>query len=101
MDAILCGLETYPCPHTVLCQVAAQRSACASEVQARGEGQHTWIESAARRNSRAGADVQSQAKGSGLKSLYAPPRSLKCRRLPQSSCSDTIFLHQTAILSLR
>ena len=38
MDAILCGLETYPCPHTVLCKVAAQRRACASEVQVRGRG---------------------------------------------------------------
>jgi hypothetical protein len=41
-----------------------------------GEGQHTWIGSAARRSSGAGADVQSKAKGSGLKSLCASPRSL-------------------------
>jgi len=41
-----------------------------------GEGQHTWIGSDARRISRAGADVQSQAKGSEPKCLCAPTRSL-------------------------
>ena len=38
MDAILCGLETSPCPQTVLGKVAAQRRACAREVQVRGRG---------------------------------------------------------------
>jgi hypothetical protein len=38
MDAILCGLETSPCPHTVLCKVAAQRRALASSAQVRGRG---------------------------------------------------------------
>ena len=41
-----------------------------------GEGQHTWTRSDARRISRAGADVQSQAEGSGPKRRCAPPRSL-------------------------
>jgi hypothetical protein len=40
-----------------------------------GEGPHTWPRSAARRSSRAGADVQSKAEGSGPKSLWAPTRS--------------------------
>jgi hypothetical protein len=41
-----------------------------------GEGQHTCTGSDARRISRAGADVQSKAEGSGPKSLCAPTRSL-------------------------
>jgi hypothetical protein len=41
-----------------------------------GEGQHTCTGSNARHISRAGADVQSKAKGSGPKRLCAPPRSL-------------------------
>jgi hypothetical protein len=41
-----------------------------------GEGPHTCTGSDARRSSRAGADVQSKAKGSRPKSLGAPTRSL-------------------------
>jgi hypothetical protein len=41
-----------------------------------GEGQHTCTGSDARRISRAGADVQSKATGSGLKRLCALMRSL-------------------------
>jgi hypothetical protein len=35
---VLCGLETYPYPHTVLCKVAAERVSFASECQARERG---------------------------------------------------------------
>jgi hypothetical protein len=41
-----------------------------------GEGQHTYTGRDARRRSRAGADVQSKAEGSGPKRLCAPTRSL-------------------------
>jgi hypothetical protein len=35
---VLCGLETYPYPHTVLFKVAAERVSFASECQARVRG---------------------------------------------------------------
>jgi len=65
---VLCGLETYPYPHTVLGKVRAQRLAFASEGQVRGRGS-TPVPGATLAASRARADVQAQAKGSGLKSL--------------------------------
>lgn len=75
---VLCGLATYPCPHTVRGNVLAQRLAFASEGQGRGRGS-THGPGAPLAVLRAGADVQSPAKGSGRKSRCAPTRFLTPR----------------------
>ena len=36
--SVLCGLDTSRCPHPVLCKKAAERVACASELQVRVRG---------------------------------------------------------------
>ena len=59
-----------------------------------GEGQHAWTGSAARRISRAGADVQSQAKGAGPKSLCAPTRSLTQGDDQRTTCQAEPMLVQ-------
>ena len=72
----LYDLETSLYPRTVLGKEAAERQACASEAQARERGSTRQPDTTCAVYIRAGADVQSQAKGSGPKSLWAPPRSL-------------------------
>ena len=62
---VLCDLETYRCPHTVLLNREAARVPCASSLQARGRGstRHPCATIAACLG--AGAGVQSTAEGSG------------------------------------
>jgi hypothetical protein len=42
--SVLCGLETYRYPHTVLCKAAAERLSFASEVQVRVRGSTRYPE---------------------------------------------------------
>jgi hypothetical protein len=62
-----------------------------------GEGQHTCTGSDARRMCRAGADVQSKAKGSGQQCLCALLRSLTQRDKESTTCQATPVMVQFGV----
>jgi hypothetical protein len=88
---VLCDLETYLCPHTVLCKEQAQRVALSSESQARvrSSPRRPLATSAAFNRSESGCPIKAQ--GSGYCDLEAPWRSLtQCMQHARAACCRVI-----------
>jgi hypothetical protein len=66
---MLCGLETYLYPHTVLCTAVAAQRACARESQVRGRGSTRVPFATLAAYNRAEADVQARRRAQGQRPM--------------------------------
>ena len=83
---VLCDLETYRCPPTVLLKREAARLPCASECQVRVRGSTRQLSVAFAACTGAGAGVQSNAQGQG----QAPMCSWAFRDAVGTSLQSTV-----------